>query len=225
MWYIQGERFAPPYANIKYKISAKGLSKTDQYKLLDGIIQRQGGIIRTGDVLAEGIGKAVFTRCIKLRGLERIGHGIYIAPDAWQDDMYILQLRFPQAVFSHDSELCLHGMTDRVPLRHSVTLKTGYNPSSLTREGIKAYTVKESLYSLGVTYAATIFGNQVKAYDPERTVCDILRSRRGIEEQVFQDALKMYVRRRDKDIGRLIGYAEKLRVKNIAVHYISLLLS
>ena len=95
---------------------------------------------------------------------------------------------------------------------------------SLVSEGIKAYTVKENLYSLGVTYAATIFGNQVKTYDPERTVCDILRSRSGIEEQVFQDALKMYVRRRDKDIGRLIGYAEKLRVKNIAVHYISLLL-
>lgn len=202
----------------------KDLGKTDIQEKLDKIARKQGGIIRTGDALAEGIGKAAFARYVSGGSFERVGHGMYLGLDAWEDSMYILQMRFPQAVFSHDSALCLHGMTDRVPLRHSVTLKTGYNPSSLTREGIKAYTVKESLYSLGVTYAVTIFGNQVKAYDPERTVCDILRSRRGIEEQVFRDALKMYVRRRDKDIGKLIGYAEKLRVKNIAVHYISLLL-
>ena len=52
-------------------------------------------------------------------------------PDAWMDTMYLLQLRWEQAVFSHDSALFLHDMTDREPTQYTVTVKTGYNPSNL----------------------------------------------------------------------------------------------
>jgi len=114
--------------------------------------------------------------------------------------MYLLQLRFAQAVFSHDTALFLHD------------IKTGYNPSRLTAEGVKVYTVKKELYSLGVVQLATPFGHTVTVYDPERTVCDIVRSRKSIEAQTFQDALKQYVRRRDKNLHRLTEYAKAFRV-------------
>lgn len=49
----------------------------------------------------------------------------------------------------------------------------------------------------------TSFGHSVPVYDMERTICDLLRSRKNVEMQVFQDALKQYAKRKDKTYGCL----------------------
>ena len=54
----------------------------------------------------------------------------------------------------------------------------------------------------------TTFGNEVPVYDMERTVCDAIRNRSNIEMQVFQDTLKRYVKRKDKNLRRLMQYAK-----------------
>ena len=195
-----------------------------QYEQLDKMVQQHRGVLRTSEVLSEGISKTVLAKYVELRGLERASHGIYISPDAWTDPMYLLQLRFGQAVFSHDTALFLHDMTDREPTQYTVTVKTGYNPSGLKADGVKVYTVKKELYDMGVVKLKTPFGHTVTAYDPERTVCDIVRSRNSIEAQTFQDALKQYVRRRDKNLHRLMEYAGAFRVENILRQYLEVLL-
>ena len=194
------------------------------YKKLDELVEKNNGILKTGDALAEGISKPVLGKYLKLREFERMEHGIYLSPDAWMDEMYILHLRSAQAVFSHDSALYLHDMTLRVPLKHTVTLMTGYNPSRLTADGIKVYTVKKELYGLGLTECETMYGNKVRVYDPERTVVDIVRSRNGIEFQTFEDALKRYVRRKNKNVNKLIDYAEEFHVDNILIDYLRVML-
>ena len=196
----------------------------DPYKKLDELVEKNNGILKTGDALAEGISKPVLGKYLKLREFERMEHGIYLSPEAWMDEMYILHLRSAQAVFSHDSALYLHDMTLRVPLKHTVTLMTGYNPSRLTADGIKVYTVKKELYGLGIGEYPTMYGNMVRAYDPERTICDILRSRSGIEIQTFEDALKMYFSRRGKNLHRLIAYANAFRVDKMLFMYLRVLL-
>lgn len=70
----------------------------------------------------------------------------------------------------------------------------------------------------------TPFGNVVPVYDIERTLCDILRSRNNIEMQVFQDALKTYVKRQDKNLRNLMKYANALSVSNILTPYLEVLL-
>jgi predicted transcriptional regulator of viral defense system len=202
----------------------KVVNSMSQYEQLDTMARQQSGVLRTANVLAEGISKTVLAKYVELRGFERAAHGIYLAPDAWTDTMYLLQLRFAQAVFSHDTALFLHGMTDREPTQYTVTVKTGYNPSSLTADGVKVYTVKKELYSLGIVQLSTPFGHTVAVYDPERTVCDIVRSRNSIEAQTFQDALKQYVRRPDKNLYRLTEYAKAFHVEKILNQYLEVLL-
>ena len=190
------------------------------YKKLDELVEKNNGILKTGDALAEGVSKPVLGKYLKLREFERMEHGIYLSPDAWMDEMYILHLRSAQAVFSHDSALYLHDMTLRVPLKHTVTLMTGYNPSRLTADGIKVYTVKKELYGLGLTECETMYGNKVRVYNPERTVVDIVRSRNGIEFQTFEDALKRYIQREDRDINLLVKYAKEFHVDKILINYL-----
>lgn len=195
-----------------------------QFEQLDKLMDKHKGIIQTFQVLEAGISKPTFYSYINKKGLEQVSHGVYIAPDIWTDAMYILHLRSKQAVFSHETALFFHDLTDREPLHYTVTVKTGYNPSRLRNDGIKIYTVKKELYEVGLVTGQTPFGNNVLIYDKERTICDLCRSRSRIEIQVFQDALKQYVRRKDKNLRNLMHYAAMFHVEKILRQYLEVLL-
>ena len=90
--------------------------------------------------------------------LDRVAHGIYLSKDSWVDAMYLLHLRFEQAVFSHETALFFHDLTDREPIEYTVTVKTGCNPSKMKAEGIQVFTIKADLHDVGLTTAKTPFG-------------------------------------------------------------------
>ena len=121
--------------------------------------------------------------------------------------MYLLHLRCAQAVFSHESALFFHDLTDREPSPYSITVKTGYNPASLQADGIKVYTIKKELHDVGIATMNTPFGNPVPVYDMERTICDLIRSRSGIEMQTFlsgrTEAVRKAQRKRFTEVDAL----------------------
>lgn len=194
------------------------------FQKLDLLFEQNHGIVKTAQVLENGIAKHTLYAYTKKNGMEQVAHGIYISPDAWTDAMYILHLRCGQGVFSHESALFLHDLTDREPSEYSITVKTGYNPFNLKADGIKVYTIKKELHDVGVTTMNTPFGNPVPVYDAERTICDIIRSRSGIEVQTFQDALKQYAVSKNKDLRRLMNYAQMFRVEKTLRQYMTALL-
>lgn len=196
----------------------------NQFEQLDQLLEKQDGLLRTEQVVSAGISKPVFYNFIRSRDLERVAHGIYLSKDAWVDSMYLLHLRFSQVVFSHETALFFHDLTDREPMQYSVTVNTGYNPTKLKEEGVQVFTIKPELHEIGLTTAKTPFGNIVPVYDKERTICDLIRSRNRMEMQTFQDALKMYVRRKDKDLRTLMRYAKLFRIEKILRQYLEVLL-
>lgn len=195
-----------------------------QYEQMDLLLEQNKGMIQTAQILNLGITKTVFYRYVKERKLEQVAHGIYASTDAWPDGMYLLHLRFGQIVFSHDTALFFHDLTDREPMEYSVTVKAGYNASRLRVEGINVYTVKNELVDLGISAAQTPFGHTIPVYDMERTLCDLVRSRSNIEIQTLQGALKQYARRKDKNLHKLMQYAAAFRVERILRQYLEMLL-
>ena len=188
------------------------------------IASEHHGVLRTADVVSAGISKKALSEFVKEQGFVRAAHGIYCDLDAWTDDMLVLQLRCPKTIFSHDTALFLHDLTDREPLSYTVTAKTGYNPSHLTEAGVKVYTIKKDLFEIGMTDRLTPFGNRINVYNIERTICDVIRSRSTIEAQVLQDALKQYARRKDKNLHQLMEYANLFHVDRILRRYMEVLL-
>lgn len=188
------------------------------------LLQENEGWLTLKEVLHQGISKYEFYKFAEKSGLERAGQGIYVSADVWPDSMYLIHLRSAQAIFSHETALFLHDMTDREPLYYSVTVRTGYNPHRLKADEIKVYTIRKGLHELGLSKTKTPFGHTVPVYDIERTLCDILRSRNSIEIQVFQDALKSYTKRKDKNLRSLMQYADALNVSVILRPYMEVLL-
>jgi hypothetical protein len=109
-------------------------------------------------------------------------------------------------------------------LQYAVTVPAGYNAKNIKDSGVKVYSIKKELYELGLCSAKTPFGRDIKTYDMERTMCDILRSRNQMDIAALPDALKRYTKRKDKNLSQLMRYAESFKVSKILRNYMEVLL-
>lgn len=191
---------------------------------LAAIANTNGGIIETKVAARCGISKAMLSKLCKAGSIQRIFKGQYILPDGAEDELLSISLLSDNVVFSHGTALYLHGISDRTPFEHTVTAPSGHIPSCLMRSECKVFYIKSDLFELGRTELLTPAGNRVPAYDLERTVCDIVRSRNKIGIETFLAALKMYAASPKKDLNKLNNYAKQLRVSNIIRPYLEVLL-
>ena len=173
----------------------------------------------------KGVSKYGFYKFIRENELERIARGVYSKEDVLVDDLYLIGQRCPKAVFSHDEAFYYHGLSDREPLIHNVTVYSGYNAHRLKADGkCKVYYVKEELLDVGKTIVKDNFGNDIPMYDLERTICDLVRNRNSIEMHEFISVIKAYIARKDKNLNLLMEYAKKFRIENVIRRYMEVLL-
>lgn len=181
---------------------------------LDRILEEGDGVITASAALKAGVPKDSFYRYVSNRGLERQSHGIYLSKDAFPDEFALLQARFPKAIFSHDTALFLHGMSEREPIPLSVSVESGYNSPALKDQGVRVYYVKPEWHGMGMCDVKTPDGNLVRAYDKERTICDMIRRRANADVAEFNYALKTYMSSKDKDLARLSEYARAMNMES-----------
>ncbi|MCI6729963.1 MAG: hypothetical protein SOY32_10250 [Candidatus Faecousia sp.] len=191
---------------------------------LTAIARAHGGIIETRTALEHGISKAVLGKLCKEEQICRIAKGQYILPDEMHDELLSISKRSGQLVFSHETALFLHGISDRTPFEHTITVPSGCIPSAAIKAECKVYYIKQELFALGRTTLKTPAGNSVPAYDLERTICDVIRSRNRLGTETFLSALKQYAASPGKDLNKLDGYARQMRVTTLLRQYLEVLL-
>lgn len=181
-------------------------------------------IITTKRAIELGFSKALLPKYEKEGLIERVRQGIYILPESVHDDMYTLMLRSENIIFSHESALFLLELTERTPFEHSVTIPSDTSlPESVSGE-CKCYYIQPKLHRLGMIYAKTTFGNQVRCYNAERSICDLLRSRNRMDEETVISSLKKYAAWNDKNINRLSEYALTFHIEKKLKSYLEVLL-
>ena len=194
-----------------------------KYEILDHLVEAGNGYLQTAVVLKNNISKRTLARYVENRGLERVAHGVYISEEAWPDDYFLLYLRSSKVVFSHESALYLHGLMEREPSKTTVSVPKGYNSTHIDGN-IRVIHIKPEWYPMGITTVQTTFGNDVPVYDKERTICDTIRSKKDVEIQTFQTAMKEYMGGAGKNLGNLIHYAKMLGIENEVRTYTEVML-
>ena len=191
--------------------------------ILDAL-RKNNNIITTSQVQELGFSKQTLNNYVKSGLLERIRQGIYTLPDAVHDDMYTLMLRSGSIIFSHESALFLHGIANRTPFIHTITMPSNKAiPGSIKNECICFY-IKPSRHQIGLMEKTTTFGNAVRCYDVERTICDFLRTRNRCDEETVISAIKSYAVYDKKNLQRLAAYAETFMVADELRKYMEVLL-
>lgn len=193
-------------------------------KKLREYIYESGGLVTTRGVEEQDIHREYLSEMVREGVLDRVGHGIYLARDAWSDELYIKQINRKNMVYSHSTALYLHDLIDRDPLRYEVTVPRGYNASRLRKDGLRVHTINKDWFELGIMSIETVFGNDVRTYDMERTICDILRDRNNQDTALLNDALRRYFASKDKDLNVLASYARTLKIDKVLRLYWEVLL-
>ena len=161
----------------------------------------EDGTITAAQVTEAGLHRSVLQKFVKSGEIYRFGRGLYVWSDVWEDDFY----------------------SDRTPAKYTMTFPKGYNASSLKRENLIVKRVVPENYELGRIEMKSPSGNPIRVYNLERTLCDILRGS-GSDIQIVGEAMKRYAASKDKNIHRLMQYADQLRVKPKVLRYMEVLL-
>lgn len=181
------------------------------------------GTITAAQVTQAGLHRSVLQKLVESGELFRYGRGLYVKSNAWEDDFYLLQRKYGRGIYSHDTALYLHGYSDRAPAQYTMTFPQGYNTSSLKQENIIIKRIIPDNYEPGVIEIKSPSGNPIRVYELERTLCDILRGS-GSDIQIVVAAMKRYAASKNRDVHKLMKYAEQLRVKPKVLRYLEVLL-
>ena len=188
------------------------------------ILLENNNLITTSQVLSLGFSKQLLIKYVHVGLLERVRQGIYILSNTMHDEMYTMMLRSEHIIFSHESALFLNKMSDRTPFKYSITLPSNKPvPISIKDECVYFY-IKPELHKIGLTERETVFGNKVRCYDLERTLCDFIRTRDRCDEETVISAIKNYASCNKKDLKRLSEYSRVFKVEMDIKRYLEVLL-
>jgi enoyl-CoA hydratase/carnithine racemase len=74
---------------------------------------------------------------------------------------------------------------------YSLTIPAGYNATSLKASGKKVYFVNRRFVPIGIDHSeiASRKGNDIRTFNLERTICDVLQNRNQIDIQLYKVAI------------------------------------
>ena len=192
--------------------------------VLKELSNENDGLILTRAAEEKGISRSNLSKLCKNGKITRVANGQYVLKDELNDEMLSLQLRSRFIVFSHESALFLNGISERTPFEHTVTIPSSKTLASSISCECKIYYIKDELHGMGKIQLPTIMGNLVWAYDMDRTICDIIRSRSRIADETFIASLKQYAASSNKNLEKLNQYASKMGIVAKVRKYMEVLL-
>jgi len=140
------------------------------------------------------------------------------------NDFYAVRAYAERGVVCLLSASVYYDLTTHRPTCVDVALpRSARVPAAPEWPPMRFYRMSGSRYSLGIVTVKE-GENSFRIYDKEKTVCDVVFYRNKLGIEVASEVLKSYVRNSDRDLNRLMKYAEDLHVKATIQQYLEVLL-
>ena len=151
--------------------------------------------------------------------IERISHGHYWLIDEENGkpenyEMIEIGKVNPRAVICADSACYFHGLIEEKPRKLSVaTLKTDRSKMQMNFPITRHY-YSDLAFEQDLEEVKTEYGT-FRVYTLERSVCDAIRFREDIGQKQVDTIVKNYMKQEDKQLERMLAYADAMRVGKI----------
>lgn len=192
-----------------YNVNAKGtnMNKLEILKIID----ENNGYLTSQLIKKYKIETVYITRLVKENKLTKVARGIYISSKGVEDFLYITYLLHSNLVYSGDTALFLNGLSNKQFPEYEAVIKYGQFVPSINN--INVTCSRKRTFDLGIIELETMFGNKVKCYDKERSICDLfLRpDHYDYEDRIY--AINEY-NNYYLDLKKLYDYAARLGVYN-----------
>lgn len=175
------------------------------------IMNTNNGMISTRMIEPLNISRQYLSIMQNNNDIEKVSRGIYLSPSAFEDSYFSFQQKYKKAIFSHMNALYFYGMTEEFPYNYTVTVPQSYHVDTVN-EKCNVFYVSDDIYELGIVEIETPNGNKVRAYDKERCICDIIRSKGRMDSEQVKKTIKQYMQSRDKDMAKLSEYSNNMGI-------------
>ena len=187
----------------------------EQAKILTDTIKQimntNNGMLSTRMIEPLNISRQYLSIMENNNDIEKVSRGIYLSPNAFEDSYFSFQQKYKKAIFSHMNALYFYGMTEEFPYNYTVTVPQSYHVDTVN-EKCNVFYVSDDIYELGIVEIETPNGNKVRAYDKERCICDIIRSKGRMDSEQVKKTIKQYMQSRDKDMAKLSEYSKNMGI-------------
>jgi predicted transcriptional regulator of viral defense system len=153
--------------------------------------------------------------------ISKIKTGYYELTDYIVKEEVIIARLFPKAVIFLESALMYYEYTDRIPLAWQIAVDK-YSKTTqydIDYPIIEPFYIQPKFIELGVD-EIQIENVMLKIYDRDRTICDVLRYEKKLEKEVFNNAVKHYIKDPKKNVRKLLEYANILNIMKKTQTYI-----
>jgi predicted transcriptional regulator of viral defense system len=188
------------------------------------LLKEKNGILTSGEAKEAGVAYKTLQRMSQVGEIEKLEEGLYMDPNQMKDEYFLTQYKCKKGIFSHETALFFHDLTDRTPLQLMLTIPSGYNTRLLEeKEKYKFFYISEKLLPIGRIKMETPFGHKVNVYNKERTICDCLKKKDQLDLDIITEAVKRYFKNPGADYAKLLKYAEIFNTKDLVRKYMEVL--
>lgn len=192
--------------------------------LIEDLLRKNNGLLKASDARLMGIDNKILQRLTKVGELERVAHGLYLGANYIEDEYLIAQYRCTRGIFSHETALFFHNLSDRTPFRLTMTVPSGYYSRIITdKDSYQFFYCKPELHELGITTVQSPFGNSVRVYNKERTICDCIKKKDKLDADLVLSAVKQYMGELGNDYALLLKYADMFKIRESVKQYLEVL--
>jgi predicted transcriptional regulator of viral defense system len=190
------------------------------------LFREHGGTLRTSEALRLGIHPRTLYALRDAGTLRQLSRGLYRLaelPPLSHPDLVIVAHKAPQAVICLVSALAFHGLTTQVPHAVDLALRPNSNRPTLDYPPLRTFWFSGLAWSEGAE-THSIDGTSVRIYGPAKSVADSFKYRHKLGLDIALEALRLYRKRRDFQVDRLLRYARVCRVDKVMQPYLEALL-
>lgn len=188
------------------------------------VFQKNGPVLKASELKIHGIGSRDLALLQKEGLVRKIKTGYYIwAGSGEVDRLELVQMLIPEGVISIHSAAAIHRLSFAKKDTVAVTIPASRMKPVLPADPqVELFYTSDSSHMEGVLEYPFPHG-KVKVTGPERTVCDYFRYIKRTGSENAMDVLKTYMADNNRDLKRLISYAQRLRVRRYIEPYVEAL--
>lgn len=180
-------------------------------KRIEDYLETHSGIVRTTEFQREGLHNSYLAILAEEGRIVRIKPGLYLASEAQTaSGFFEVQLALPNAVICLASALAYYELGVFEPPSVQVAIPRGDRTKPPAFPPTRRFWFGEQRYSLGIA-TVEVEGRDIQIYDREKVICDAIRFRSTLGQDVVNEAIRSYLGGPDTNVDRVIEYSRLLR--------------
>ena len=187
------------------------------------LLNERNGTLSRKEAIKFGINPNSLKRMLDNYELYSPIPGIFVQNNRLEDTYYSRQQIFTKGIYSLESALVLHDLTDLIPKYYVMAFPRGYRNPNLSTYHIKGVNRAKEIYELGIEKILSPHGNPIKVYNLERTLCDVWNPKNKMDVALKTQAAKVYLKHPRRKQFLLPSYLRKLNLSTELIQVLELL--